>query len=137
MRWWQFDVTGITIRLFEKLGLMWDVQAVTIEAEDAHQSRSQQLQQSFFEMRDTMIVSITLGKAELGALWKLYKSRKPEDKKEIKKMYKTAMKRLKTIEHFISSVPTVRRQKMKQYSDEVSKVVESTILPLRQRLQLS
>jgi stearoyl-CoA desaturase (delta-9 desaturase) len=31
LRWWQFDIGGWSLRIFEKLGWAWDVQAPTDE----------------------------------------------------------------------------------------------------------
>jgi stearoyl-CoA desaturase (delta-9 desaturase) len=40
LRWWQFALSGLTIRLLERLGLIWEVQRVSAEEIRARVGRS-------------------------------------------------------------------------------------------------
>ncbi len=67
MRWWQFDLSGYLIRLFEKLGLVWEVQRVSEEAITAKQERSRTIRASFEQLRGQLSGAIGSAYEELRA----------------------------------------------------------------------
>lgn len=63
--WYQFDLSGIIIRSLEGLGLAWNVQRVSDEVIDAHQTKGQTMVESIASLKEDLGRSIDQGRIEL------------------------------------------------------------------------
>ncbi len=68
MRWWQFDLSGIIIRAWEKAGLVWEVQRVSADAAHAQQTRALASHMNLLGMRNELIASVVQAKSDVAAL---------------------------------------------------------------------
>lgn len=69
MRWWQFDLSGLIIHFFERVGLAWDVQRVSHEVEEAHKRRSDAMRKGLHDMREQVIAAAQRADADLQTMF--------------------------------------------------------------------
>ena len=122
MRWWQFDLSGILIRGFEKAGLVWNVRSVTIEAEKSHKERIAKMKEVAAELKSELLDAILKAKGDVDALRDTLPSVPKPSLHEFKKRYGASRKRLDYIHKHMTSVALVKRQKMQEYLEEVKAV---------------
>jgi stearoyl-CoA desaturase (delta-9 desaturase) len=125
MRWWQFDLSGLTIRLFEKLGLASDVQRVAPETEAAHRTRTEAMLDAIKDLRMAAINSVWHARAEISALGaKFVQASLTDDQREhCHQMQMYAMQRLDTINRTIAKSAHLKRQKLAQYQKEAQQLM--------------
>lgn len=120
MRWWQFDLNGIVIRLLEKVGLAWDVQRVTPETEEAHRTRTEAMIDTLRELRQGAMVSIRHARADISAWGARFvaASMTDDQRSQCHQMQIYAMQRLDTIQDTIAKSAHLKRQKIDKYLRE-------------------
>ncbi len=67
MRWWQFDLSGLLIRFFERMGLAWEVQRVSRDVEVAQRERSQKTLIALQELRREWGETLELAQQQLSS----------------------------------------------------------------------
>ena len=68
LRWWQFDLSALLIRLLEKGGLAWDVQRVNDSSIDAYHKRSAAMKNHLAELRKQLAEALTYARKETNKL---------------------------------------------------------------------
>lgn len=113
LRWWQFDGSAVVIRVLELLGLVWNVRRVPIETQSAHAERSASMQ----EAREKVLSELTLAMEHAGSELRKLKESGAASAAE-------ALKRLQEIQMHVALATNLKRQKLRQYIDEVSALVQ-------------
>ena len=68
LRWYQFDLSGLVIRILEKVGLVWDVQRVGQEVLEAHKIRGMNMHASISELKRELGEFIDASRHELDSM---------------------------------------------------------------------
>lgn len=58
MKWWQFDMSGIIIHVLERVGLVWNVQRISHETQEAQQVRSRLGVPALQELRAQLLAHV-------------------------------------------------------------------------------
>jgi hypothetical protein len=67
LHWWQFDLSGLLIRLSERFGFVWQVQRVTSEAIKAKRKASELRRRALGELQEYLRISVESAKEELAS----------------------------------------------------------------------
>ena len=125
MRWWQFDMSGIIINCLEKLGLVWEVQRVTVEAEEAHHSRADRMRDALAELKQKLHDNVE------HALEELHKMPKVQSMSEY---YEATVKRLHEIREANQQRRMLKKQRMIQYQKEVQELLTQAKEAMRTKM---
>ncbi|MDA1209091.1 MAG: fatty acid desaturase [bacterium] len=106
MEWWQVDVSKYIIWTLEKLGLVWDVQRVAVDAKESQKTLAVQMMEAASDLRDQLAQAIVQARADLNA--------SPANDK-----IKAAQKRLNEINATLTRAAHMKRQSLKKYLEEV------------------
>lgn len=126
MRWYQVDLSGLLIRILERLGLVWDVQRVSKEAADAHRVRTQSMQEHVRELRTQLAVSIAKAKEDLMILIERY-AKPPvtiDQLLDVTKSCEESVQRLNEIQERMTAATHLKKQKMMAYLSEVQRLAD-------------
>jgi stearoyl-CoA desaturase (delta-9 desaturase) len=125
MRWWQFDLSGLLIAALERVGLVWDVQRVSMETQDQHRSRAKAMIDAVAELRQTVLASIAASRRELAdtAGRFLVASLSEEHRAHCKQLQQQAVQKLDSMMETISLSAHLKRQKLLQYQREAQRIL--------------
>ena len=121
MRWWQFDLSGIVLHSFERVGLIWNVQRVSPETVLAHAAKTETTRETLERLREEVKQTVASAKHELAVfLSKPFQSELLEQQlSEAVSSCKQAMIRLEEIQQRISHAHHLRKQRLLAYRNEV------------------
>lgn len=137
LRWWQFDLSGVIIRLLERLGIIADVQRASVEAQQAHQAKSATVQHHLHELRSQLSEKIQSAKAEVLRLVEQYGTPRTTQQ-ELAAMTvscENALERLQEIQQTMLQASHLKRQRLQVYMQEVQSLVVSVHASLSPVLQ--
>ena len=137
MRWWQFDLSGLVIRGLEKCNLVWSVQRVSTDAEQAHHSRTENMRITLEEMKEKLLVKIHSAQTDLQNMKVAMQSLSQEKAHYIQSAYDDAWIRLKEIQDYVSKGTILKRQRINQYLKEVQELVQSAKSTLQKEIPVN
>jgi len=117
LRWWQIDGSAIILRVLESIGLIWNVRRVPIETQQAHAAKSAQMQEARQKVFDELMVAMRQAQEELIRM-------RDESAESMRRSYNDALARLREIQLHVSLATHLKRQRLRQYIDEVKATVE-------------
>lgn len=126
MRWWQFDVSGIVIRLLEACGLVWDVQRVSHETVEAHRVRTISMQEHLQELRVQLSQTIAHAKVQFLSMIE-HRGTPTLDQAQIDSLADTcekSLRRLSQIQENVSKATHLKKQKLLAYMGEVQRLAD-------------
>ena len=135
MKWWQFDLSGLTIRMLELLGLVWDVERVHPEVAETQKTRSQAMMHALSDLRASVLTSIASARSELNDLGARLLTQSPAASAQWqhwKSMQADALLRLDSLMQSVTHSAHVKKQRLLQYQREAQKLVQDC----KQRLSL-
>jgi stearoyl-CoA desaturase (Delta-9 desaturase) len=120
LRWWQFDLSGLIICGLEKIGLIWKVERVSSEAQQAKVRKGESMRETLAEFQEQLSASIAQAKKELSlhlAHWSEKESR------PLRFSYEDAMKKLEALQKEIARRKSLRKKKQEEYREEIRNLV--------------
>lgn len=126
MRWWQFDVSGIVIRLLEACGLVWEVQRVSHETAEAHRVRTVSMQEHLQELRAQLSQTIAHAKIQFLSMIE-HRGTPVLDQAQIDSLAETcekSLRRLSQIQDNVSKATHLKKQKLLAYMGEVQRLAD-------------
>lgn len=125
MRWWQFDLSGLLIRLFERVGLVWNVQRVSGELVVAKLRKTESVRAMLHTLREDLTGKIHRAQDELQKLltYPLQTTLSEEQLAEMTASCARALKRVEEIKATLACATNVRKQKLLAYSREIQELV--------------
>jgi stearoyl-CoA desaturase (delta-9 desaturase) len=125
LRWWQFDLSGLIIRMFEALGLAWNVQHVSREIREAHRARAESLREGFQALRADLCARISVAKAELSRMiaQRLEPPVSEQELLAITESCEQAVKRLEEMQEHVAQATHLKKQKLLQYRQESAELL--------------
>jgi stearoyl-CoA desaturase (delta-9 desaturase) len=126
MQWWQFDLSGIVIRLLEATGLIWDVQRVAPETAEAHKIRSATMQEQLRELRMQLGQKIQNAKIQFMSMVEFRGTPHvtPEDIDIMAQSCESSLRRLNQIQAKVSRATHLKKQKLISYMGEVQRLCD-------------
>ena len=122
MRWWQVDLSGLVIRTMEWMGLVWNVQRVSREAEAMHIIIAARSQSALQSLRMKLMHSVDSANAEIQKLCQT--SIESVDHDSLQKQLHESMQTLSKIRSTIVSSFHLKRPKLAAYQKQVELVLE-------------
>lgn len=121
MKWYQFDMSGIIIRVLEKTGLAWDVHRVGKKTLEAHTERGALMHKSIAELKEELGHFIDNARAEMDAMI----LRLPQQKvAAIRFAHEKNMKRLADIQLHLAKRRNMKRAAIERRREEVAQLLE-------------
>ncbi|MEQ1849185.1 MAG: fatty acid desaturase [Candidatus Peribacteraceae bacterium] len=117
LRWWQFDGSGLFIWSMEKIGLFWDVKRIPEETQKAHAERSISMQAARKIVFDELMTAMENAQQELRKM-------KASGVETMQRAATDAMHRLQEIHMHVTIATHLKRQRLKQYKDELELLVQ-------------
>ncbi|MSR86894.1 acyl-CoA desaturase [Candidatus Peribacteria bacterium] len=127
LRWWQFDLSGLLIRGLEMTGLVWEVQRVSLDTEQAQRTRMQAMRSGMSDLRQSILTSLGSMRNDLAAYGS---NMMPEyalaDEQWVQweSFHSQAVARLDAMRESIAHSAYVKRQKLLQCQREAQRMVE-------------
>lgn len=117
LRWWQFDLTGILIRLLEALGLLWNVERVSREMMDARRSMDLSLRKHLPHLREDLMNTIQTAQREiLGIIDRRIQQ-------EVTSSCEQAIARLEDLQARLARSAILRRRQLRAYQNETREIL--------------
>lgn len=132
---WQFDLSGVIIRLLEKIGLVWNVQRVSEETMDAHRRRTEGMVASLQVLRSQVLQSIAGATDELEGLFSrsIHSSISSEEYVQLQSLHAQAVARLQAIRAAIARAGHLKRPRLIRYLSEAQEVLQSARVQVQQQ----
>jgi len=126
LRWWQFDLSGYVIRVMEKLGLIWDVQRVSQEAEEAKRIHGASVRETLLGLKEQLAVAVAEAREDLSESYVLFKQKMGKRiPSSLQRKYDEASTRLEDIQHRVTNRRHFRKKKVEAYKQEIRELVTS------------
>jgi hypothetical protein len=124
MRWWQFDLSGILIRLMEATGLMWNVKRVSREAEEAHHARAEHSQTNLVTLREQLWANIGSAQKQVSeTFWStVERCTTLEQREALLARYNAACLQLQQLQDQARASTLLKRQRLQQQLSEVQSI---------------
>lgn len=137
MRWWQFDLSGIAIRIAELLGIVWDVQRIPHETLEAQRIRLQTSRMSYKALREQLTLSVAKADGEIQGFFSAIIDRAMGDveKSSLLQLQAQTSERLAAIQAQLSQATHLKKAKLTVYMQEVATLVEQAKANSRAYLQ--
>ena len=124
MRWWQFDLSGLVIRGLEKTGLVWDVQRVSVEVQEAQKNRAQSMWSALQELRQSALSSIAAARTQWTESAATYMQSVSESQlDQWQEIQMDSVKRLDDMQAAIARSAHLKRAKLLQYQREAERLM--------------
>jgi len=150
LKWWQFDLSGLTIRGMEKMGLIWNVERVSAEAIEQKERKAEGMREALAELKEQLCVNIASAKEDLAAFYVRTIKKAPipvqaslfEQKKEVsparKKLQQAhdeAAKRLEEMRCTLARRRSLRKQHLQEYKEEIKELVAAAKKRMQQEVK--
>jgi stearoyl-CoA desaturase (delta-9 desaturase) len=122
LHWWQFDLSGIIIRLLERCGLVWNVQRVTSEAAEAQRVRALRSRGAIEILRLQLQHSAESAQAEIERIFQTTIA--TMDDRTLHARMTEYLERLSEIRRSISSPLFLKRPRLDGYAKQVQTLLE-------------
>lgn len=118
LHWWQFDLTGILIRLWEAGGLIWNVEHVSREMIDTRRSMNLSLREHLLRLRLDLTNTIRATQNEILEVI----DRKIQ--REVTSSCEHALQRLEDIQTRLARSANLRRKQLLAYQSETREILD-------------
>ena len=118
LHWWQFDLTGILIRILEAVGLIWNVERVSREIMVAHRSLNQSLLENLLPLRYDLTNTIQRAQKEILTVI----DRRIQQ--EVTSSCAHALRRLEDIQERLAHSANLRRKQLMAYQNETREILD-------------
>lgn len=127
LKWWQFDASGIIIGLWEKMGLVWDVQRVSEDVQESQRIRMKTAREMATEMRQQLAENLTNADTELRGFFAGIIGRAVDDveRAQLLALHSSTMQRLSDIRAQVGQATNMKRQRVSVLTQEFQKTVQS------------
>lgn len=135
LHWWQFDLNGILIGALERVGLIWNVQRVSVETIRAQQQRAYSMVASLQGLRAQVIQSVTGATQELESLFSssIRTSLSPEEYARLVALQEDTVRRLGVIHASIARAGHLKRPRLLKYMQEVQSLLQEARAAAQER----
>ncbi|TSC79622.1 MAG: stearoyl-CoA desaturase (delta-9 desaturase) [Candidatus Peregrinibacteria bacterium Gr01-1014_25] len=125
LHWWQFDLSGLLIRLWERTGLVWDVQRVAPEILALQRAQLRSTRESLVMMRSQIATAVMNADVELQRIFSASVDRtlSDGDRARLSSVHHSARQRLSAIRDSVSQRTHVKKAKLLVHAREVHDVV--------------
>ena len=121
MRWYQFDLSGLIIRFMEKVGLVWEVQRIGQETQEAHRLRGLTMHENIAELKEELGTFIDQARQEMDQMMlKL----PPQKVAAVRYTHETTMKRFVEIQLGMQKHRNMKRRAIEKRYQEVAELLE-------------
>ena len=121
MRWYQFDLSGLIIRFMEKVGLVWEVQRIGQETQEAHRLRGLTMHENIAELKEELGTFIDQARQEMDQMMlKL----PPQKVAAVRDTHETTMKRFVEIQLGMQKHRNMKRRAIEKRYQEVAELLE-------------
>lgn len=126
MRWWQFDLSGLIIRVMESFGLVWDVQRVSKDTAEAHRIHALTMQESLAQIRAQLSLKISNAQDELLTFLEKHSTHPAPDIRvsDMAASCQDAANRLQEIRENITRAAHLKKQRLLRYMHEVQEIAD-------------
>lgn len=143
LRWWQFDLSGLIIRALEKLGLVWEVERVSEEAQKAKMRKSEGIRETFEEFKTQLEASITHAQSDLSSYLTHLKNEHTLltqrgslfAPKKLTDSYEKSVTHLETLRKNIRARKSLHKRRSEEYRAEIREFVTSAKEEMQRKMK--
>lgn len=138
MRWWQVDMSGLVLKMLEAMGLIWDVQRVSQETQDAHRIKSLSMQEHLHELRAQLSEKIRHAQVQFMSMIE-FRGTPNVTAHDIDAMVSSceqSLRRLSEIQLNVTKASHLKKQKLVAYIGEVQRLCDEAKLQASRMVML-
>jgi hypothetical protein len=113
---WEFDLSGLIIRFFERLGWSWNVQRVPYEVQQTYAQRVAAAHQYIQELKANLLTTLAQA-SETVEEWR--------QRTSLRSYYEKTKHRLSEIRRTVRHSPHIKRTTLVAYQKEISQLLRA------------